>query len=218
MQYEQFIQQINYHQPVPVSRVKSGWIFAFGFKEIEGRHVYYPIGVFATLEEAKLRSDFGFVITMNMWYYIHHWVIDQNNRMTGRTAGCGGPALIRPIILKNGFADMVYVNIYSAENQHEENLVISAEGADKIDWKICPMCNIPFPDSFKYQLCVECAEHIEHGNYNDNMEEAFKREMMAAMCPGPPGDPIYTCFGCADKDTCPLAWDWYNVDGDCIMK
>lgn len=26
----------------------------------------------------------------------------------------------------------------------------------------------------------------------------------------------YTCHGCADAATCEFAWDWYNLDGDCL--
>ena len=26
----------------------------------------------------------------------------------------------------------------------------------------------------------------------------------------------YTCFDCPHKDTCEYAWDYYNVNGDCL--
>lgn len=28
----------------------------------------------------------------------------------------------------------------------------------------------------------------------------------------------YTCFDCPIKDTCPVAWDIYNLNGDCLNK
>ena len=33
-----------------------------------------------------------------------------------------------------------------------------------------------------------------------------------------PGDEMSTCFKCPDNTTCKLAWDDYNLDGDCLMS
>lgn len=33
-----------------------------------------------------------------------------------------------------------------------------------------------------------------------------------------PGDEMSTCFKCPDNETCPYAWDDYNLDGSCLMS
>lgn len=28
----------------------------------------------------------------------------------------------------------------------------------------------------------------------------------------------YTCANCPQKDTCVFAFDWYNINGDCLVE
>ena len=28
----------------------------------------------------------------------------------------------------------------------------------------------------------------------------------------------FTCYNCKNKEVCPCAWDWYNLNGDCLME
>jgi len=47
------------------------------------------------------------------------------------------------------------------------------------------------------------------------------REFFGAPLPNnakaPPKESM-TCYKCLKKDTCAFAWDWYNVNGDCILE
>lgn len=46
-------------------------------------------------------------------------------------------------------------------------------------------------------------EAIEHGLVRAGTAEEAEKE--------------FTCHPCPEKDSCPCAWDLYNVDGCCLM-
>lgn len=33
-----------------------------------------------------------------------------------------------------------------------------------------------------------------------------------------PNKNLFTCFKCKDNKTCPFAWDYYNLNGDCLAS
>lgn len=50
-------------------------------------------------------------------------------------------------------------------------------------------------------------------------EELYTEEAIQSLADAglsvPPKDKM-TCNGCAEAETCDLAWDLYNTDGDCL--
>jgi len=57
-------------------------------------------------------------------------------------------------------------------------------------------------------ICPDCsiAEAKAHPDYQEYVPRSG------------PGDEMSTCYGCPQNETCPWAWDDYNLDGDCIVK
>jgi len=53
--------------------------------------------------------------------------------------------------------------------------------------------------------------------YEERYSEDSIRELGEIGIPVPAKDE-FTCNRCTDADTCRLAWDLYNIDGDCLAS